>query len=85
MFSWMIKQNFLNLLRKTISNSSVDDERLEEGPKELTSCTGLPPGSCVDDRMEEGLEVVLNPLNITGQPPAPMLRMRGWRRGCRSF
>jgi hypothetical protein len=36
-------------------------------------------------RIEERLEIILNPLNITGQPPAPMLRMRGWRRGCRSY
>ncbi len=33
-----------------------------------------------DERMEEGLEIILNRLNITGQLPAPMLRMRGWRR-----
>jgi hypothetical protein len=35
--------------------------------------------------MEEELEIILNPLNITGQPPALMLRMRGWRRGWRSY
>jgi hypothetical protein len=35
--------------------------------------------------MEEGLEIILNPLNITGQPQDPMLRMRGWRRGWRSY
>ncbi len=38
-----------------------------------------------DERMVEGLEIILNPLNITGQPPALMLKMRGWRRGWRSY
>jgi hypothetical protein len=35
--------------------------------------------------MEERLDKMLNPLNIAGQPLAPVLRMRGWRRGWRSY
>jgi hypothetical protein len=36
-----------------------------------------------DVRMKKGLEIILSPLFIIGQPLAPMLRMRGWRRGWR--
>ncbi len=39
-----------------------------------------------DERMEEELEIIPEPLNITGQPPTLILRMRGWRgRGWRSY
>jgi hypothetical protein len=37
--------------------------------------------SCVDVMMEEGLEILLNPLFISGQLPTLMLRMRGCMRG----
>jgi hypothetical protein len=38
-----------------------------------------------DVRMKEGLEIIMRPLFITEHLPAPMLRMRGWRRGWRLY
>jgi len=38
-----------------------------------------------DDRMEEGQDIIMSPLYITGQLPPSMQGMGGWRLDWRSY
>jgi len=65
----------------------MEDVRMKEGGDDTEPSVyyrRATSSNAEDERMEEGLEIILNPLNIAGEPPVPMLRMREWRRGWRT-
>jgi hypothetical protein len=65
-------QNSLQLLCRGCEDEGGTVDHTE--PSKYYS-TASSSSNAEDDRLEEGLEILLNSLNITGQPPAMMLRM----------